>query len=433
MNYYYFCLFLLICDIVFRSFTRLHHFLWLQPIILCFASIYCICYLRLITAKNVRLMSLRSIILPFLCFKLFAFVLLAFFVWDPANIDLGDATTYHIPRALSIDDPLQYLFLDYGDYNGRLTHVFLWATISLCRLLSVSPSEYTIACIYYFLNTAFVVSSAIIVYLSVRQSYSTHLASRSSVTLVLSPLVLGYSLLPQKESLFMFLSVLVLCSVCSISFNRSSAFLFLAATLAATLERFYVLPFLLLSLFVQNRHLFIRSRRFFLFFLFIFFPLLVGLCLKISSFLDLETAQFMMNNSLDSNVGSESISFGTGFVGNFLKVSFGPASLLRYFKGFMVQSDTGAGFISISSLILAQLLVPLCLFVSLINIKSHGSMVLLSLYIYLVLTVPHVYAFKLLEIYVLLAVYPPLATAIGDSFGMLNLGRISFQGLKTKV
>jgi hypothetical protein len=431
---YYLCLILLVCDIVFLSLQYLHDFIWLQPIALCFASIYCVCYLRLITARNVPFMNLRSIVLPFLCFKLFAFVLLAFIVWDPASIDLGDASAYHIPRALSIDNPVEYLFLDYGDYNGRLTHVFLWAVIFLCRLLGVSPSEYKIACIYYFLNTILVVASAIIVYSFIKRFYANQLAIRSSVTLLCSPFVLGYSLLPQKESLFMFLSVLAFCSISSIPSNRSSVFLFLTATLAATLERFYVLPFLILSLFLEKLYLLRRSRRFLLFFLFILIPLLIALSVKVLSFLSLESAQFMMSNSLDSNVGSESYSFGsTGIVGNFLKVSFGPAGLPRFINNFMLHSDAGGGFIYVSSLILTQLLVPLCLFVSLTNIKSPGSIVLLGLYAYLMLTVPHVYVFKLLEIYVLLAVYPPLSTGIGDCLVMLSRGRISFRGFKSKV
>ena len=416
---------MLVCDIIARSFLYSCDVAWIEPLNFCLAILYAAVYLRLIVCQNIHSLSLRSLLLPYLFYRLLAFILLAFIIWDPSNIDFGDASSYHIPRALSIDNPLEYLFRAQGDYNGRLSHVLLWMTISLVRALRAYYMEYSIASIYYCINTLFVLASAVIVHSFVRRTYANHIACRSTAILLCSPLVLGYSFLPQKESLFLLLSVLAFCSICSLSSGISSIFVFALATLLATFERFYVLPFFVFSFLLQNFYLLRHSSRFLRTFLFIFVPILFLLCFKVSSFLSVETAQFMMNTSLDSNVGGGSYSFGlSGLAGNIFKVSFGPAGLPRYFSQFMIHSYASFGFVYLSGLILSQLLVPISLFASLRYPRSPGSLILLGLYAYLVFTVPHVYAFKLLEIYVILAVYPPLATAISDSlslFGRLRL------------
>jgi len=207
------------------------------------ASAYAYCYIYLFFYPSAKIsLSLNLVVVVYLISR---FIQLYSFHTYSSFQDLGDATSLHIPAALTIDDPLEYLFsMDYG-FNGRLTHVYIYSITKLLSSLSISVTTQSIFTAVYVANTVLVLWSAKLAFSCSVRCYGRDVAIKSFLLLVFNPFLLSYSALIQKEAPLLFLSLLFLYLSLLVMSNFLRFVIYLPVLFAILVDRFVMVPFLL--------------------------------------------------------------------------------------------------------------------------------------------------------------------------------------------
>jgi hypothetical protein len=273
----------------------------------------------------------------------------------------GDANHYHIPAALQIssfENIIPHLLSSTFNFNGRLTHVFLFIASYTMPILS-KDIYFNIALNAYLINFIFNILTLLIIYKTVFTYFNNRLlASKAVLFIALNPFFLYYSCMPQKEALI-FLSLSMLCY-----FLVSSKYKYLLlSSLIFLFERPYmiVLTFMLIF-FLTNIQRFYKV-------LVISFGFMI-----VEIFLGINRALSMHSHYLTSmKAATESFLPFDNFIGDILRIFFSPF-MLRPFLSTEITDNIfyGAYYLSLPIYIYLML-------ISLIKYQYQNKLILIGL------------------------------------------------------
>jgi hypothetical protein len=294
--------------------------------------------------------------------------------------DGGDAASYHIPRAESINgDYFDYLFKIGGDYNGRFTHILLAIYIKILPFFGVDSQYESIHNCAYIANTLITIGTLNLYYkIVVRYSLSPLYARRAVWFLAMNPYFFGITGLPQKEALLFF--GLALFAYSLVIKEKRYIFLMLSLLVIA-FERIYMVPLLVFIFFGFDWK--VTKQKLFLLLLAVLF---------IEWFIGFETAFDMAQNNQESLIELDGSALaGTGIISNIIRTYFGP-SALRHFSTEYITSS----LLSLSHYLLF-IFYPYIAIKALLNNKKFGFAISSS-YLFVLVLVPFHSSFKVLMV-----------------------------------
>jgi hypothetical protein len=356
-------IFILLLSLVSNDLLLLLLFNGSYPVYLSFISLMYVFGYGIVVFTSLNL-KLKYILYLFIIIKFYIF-LLAFFDIDFAenyfHFLSGDANHYHIPSALninSIHNLVSHLLSPTFNFNGRLTHVFLFLSNEFMPVF-VSNLYYNMALNAYLINFIFNLLTLFFVYRMVYEYYNHYIPARKAALFIaLNPFFLYYSSMVQKEALIF----LALSMLCYFLVTYRYKYLFLSS-LIFLFERPYmiVLTFLLIF-FLSNIGKFYKI-------LLILFGLII-----IELFLGIDRA-FSMHSHYLINLKAATQSFlpFDNFAGDILRIFFSPF-MLRPFLSTEVSNNIFYGAYYLVLLVYMYIMV-----ISIIRSKYENKLILISL------------------------------------------------------
>ena len=342
---------------------------------------YLVPYLWIVTKENEQ-PPFAFVICLFLLLRLYSIVYLNASV--EFNFDCkdcgGDAITYHIPRAMSLDgNYFSYLFQVGGDYNGRITHILISIYIDILSFFGVGPQYVNILNVSYIGNTLLCVGTLILYYKIVVNHSCSRLYGRRAVWyLAMNPYFFGITGLPQKEALLFF--GLALFAYSLVVKEKRYIYLILSLFMIA-FERIYMVPLLVFIFFCFD----LKLDLFKLF-------LILFAVLFIEWFIGIENALNMAQQNQKSLVDLDGSALPwSGFMSNILRAYFAPYALRHYSTEYITLS-----FMALSHYALF-IFYPYIAIKATLNPKKFGFAVFSSL-MFVLFLIPYHSSFKILMI-----------------------------------